>query len=362
MLDTLLVLVVTVHLLAVNVATAGPFVCMWLAWRRSTTQGQTDDESTHLRVERFLTKQSFLGLVGASLLGAVALYILWLMQPTAYLRAAQAIPSRRYWFGLVEVGFSLGCLAWCLALLKREVRSSKGRTRWRIALNLFTGTNLLYHFPALFAIAGVLSTRPLREGTTIHFQRWMLDAEVLARTLHFLLASFAITGVLLIWLACRLARQGHPEANARRIAVWGARVSLVPTLLQLASGVWVLVAMPAANRDLLLGEDWLGTLLFALSLFATLALVHRLVAVALGAFHDRELVGCVVLTLLVVTLMAGVRHRARFQALRHADASKIKSCHGFETRLTPHGNQRDASATAWSRFGNPATRQRGPQS
>jgi len=98
------------------------------------------------------------------------------------------------------------------------------------------------------------------------------------------------------------------------LAAWGAWLALVPTLLQLPVGLWVLLQLPLAERDALLGSDLYATGLFALALLAALRLMHQLAAVALGDTERKQIVGSLSTMALVVALMVAAWTRSQAPA------------------------------------------------
>lgn len=306
MLDTLLVGVVAVHLLAVNVATAGPFVALWLWFRQRRAKDLLCGETA-----RMLVRHSIWGLLIATLFGLVAWCLVANMYPGPYMHAVGMLPVRRYAFGVSELVFSLACLVGYLALAKRRNNAGLAGGWGEATLLILAGTNFVYHFPPLFAALAVLSTRSEIWGQQASFVRLLIDAEALARTIHFLLASVAVTGAWLLVCALRREHLDHGSAAWQRMAVWGAWLALLPTTLQLLAGVALIAVLPDASRDSLLGQDLLATTLFAASLLATVGLLHRLTAVAFGDMTRTGMTVAVVLILIVVVLMVGARHRAR---------------------------------------------------
>ncbi len=339
--DWLLVVVLTAHLLAVNFAGAAPLVALWLDGR-DVRRGN----ATAGAVGRWLVWQSLVGLSVGIALGLAALGLVWAIDWERFAASAGRVPVARYWYGVAELAFYFVCMGGYAALWRGgSQRPGTGRVWGRRALGLMAGTNLLYHFPPLFAVIAAYGVRPEAHGQALNFRAAMIDPEVLAHTVHFVLASFAVVGVAIMGYALVLARTEaessgpHPRdssepadgstarradgpASSRRVAMWGAWLALVPTVLQLVAGTWVLLSMPAPIRDRLMGRDGLATALFAASLIAALVLMHRLAAVALGDVQRREIIGSMVLLALVVLLMVGTLQRARkpHRAVRAAAA------------------------------------------
>ncbi|HVC99077.1 MAG TPA: hypothetical protein VND64_35760 [Pirellulales bacterium] len=315
MFDVVLVLVVTAHLMAVAWAVAGPFVGMWLAWRQRLC-----DDTAAAVAGKYVLGLSLVALAAAIVLGLAALGLLWWQFRHPYFDAAAQVPPRRYGFGLVELMFSLVCLsaAWKWS---PPVGAAEGAARFwtRWSLVLLAATNLTYHFPPLFTVIGVYCTRPQRWGDPLPFTTMLVDPEVIARTIHYLLAAFAVTGATLATVTRPFVHAGLPDAARGRVAAWGGRIALAAVVGQLLSGTYLLVEMPAASRELLLGGDSIATAAFAASLLATIALLHSLAAVSLGDSDRRRLRAAVCLVALVMFLMVATRHRTRNQWLSEGE-------------------------------------------
>ena len=80
---------------------------------------------------------------------------------------------------------------------------------------------------------GVLGARGAEDALPVDFRRAILDPEVFSQFLHHVLASFAVVGVAMMGYALRVERRGGAADDVRRVAIWGGRTALVPTLLQL---------------------------------------------------------------------------------------------------------------------------------
>jgi hypothetical protein len=303
-LDVLLILVLAVHLLCVNVASAAPVVALWAQWRRSPV-----GDTAAATIGRHLAGVSLWMLAAGIFTGAAALAVVWQAYPSAYIGAARQIPSERYWWGGAELLFSFFMLGIYYGMWDRW-----RQRRWlHAAFGVVGVTNLVYHFPLLFAAISVLSTRPETwvEGTLKRGQLMALlfDAETLVRFAHFLLASLAVTGVYLIGYSLRAARRGQADIAARA-TLWGGRLALAATALQLIFGTLLLLRLPQLSQQTLLGGDLPGTLMFAGSLLATLALLHLLAAAALGGATRGQTMAAIALLTLTVAMMVGAKHRA----------------------------------------------------
>lgn len=338
-----LVVTLAFHLMAMNVAAAGPFVCLWLQWRET---GRGDTLAGKLSV--YLARQSLVWFAVGVVLGCIALYLVWLLYPRSYFEAAAQIPARRYWFGIAELVFFVVCLLGVIALPQREGHAGRNRRFWwQWILGWLAATNLMYHFPPLFAVISVLSARPHEWTGDVRFVAWMIEPEVLARTLHFVLASFAVTGVLVMGYALKMPEETEPRER-RRVSSLGGWLALAPSLCQLLVGMYVLLQLPDESRDRLLGGDMLGTGLFGGSILATIVLLHRLAAVALGDFDRKEIVRSMMWMTLVVLSMVAARQRARLSTYQRIEQEAAKARGGVAAPfteptanriLTPHENR-----------------------
>jgi hypothetical protein len=296
-LSTCLTIVVGLHLATVYVSMMGPVLCLWLQWRSNRDQ-------VAAQLDCFFLRLASAALLAATILGGLAILIIARLFPDAYWAAARVLPESRYWYGAVELFFSLGCFLLALAMWRRQP-ISHGRfwTRW--LTTLLGSSNLVYHFPTLFVMLGVLCVRPDDWGRKIRFTNLLVDAEVLSRVVHHLLAALAITGLAAAWYGAR--RDDHD----RSVVVWGGRMAAVAILAQFLSGIWLVTAMPAETRELLLGGDALAAGLFGLSLLLAFFVVPRVGVMALGRVEPRHTERTAVLVLAIILAMTAVRHRTR---------------------------------------------------
>ena len=133
------------------------------------------------------------------------------------------VPAARWWFVGAELVFYFACMFGCVLAWRRFDR----RPWVRQLLALAAGTNLLYHFPALFTvIAIVFEQREIAYGTLDHhtYLQVLLTGNALARVVHVLLASFAVTGLALSWIGALRTQSELPEANG--VAQLGGKIAL----------------------------------------------------------------------------------------------------------------------------------------
>lgn len=295
-------LLLGVHLLLVNVAMVGPLIAVWFDWRWGRNRQPFASE-----LGRRLAWCSVLSLVAGSLPGLVLLAMRY-GNDGRYWRALEVVPRDRLWFAGAEFAFSLVTLLLYAALWNRW-------QKWRVVHRLVAlagASNLLMHFPAMFTVLSVISTRPaLLAGPIARdaYRRLLIDPEVLSRVVHVWAAAAAVTGVVVVWLALQLKRNvelsGESESTEPAVK-FGARLAATATMLQFPIGIWVALAMPESSREPLLGGDAIATLAFLAALGLTMLLINLLSAIVLGddkrtAARRSSLVMVAVILLMVAT-------------------------------------------------------------
>jgi hypothetical protein len=304
LLETLLL---TAHLLCVNVAAGGPLVAAWLDWRASR------GDSAAAKAAVYLARASLAGLLVGAVLGVLIGWMKW----DAEYRALWIGPLgyKLYWAGIEFLFSTLLMIGWWLWLPGRAGGSFRAMaTRGLVAV--LASTNLLYHFPVLFSVADRLATTGQTAGERItgaEFRRLMVQGETPALAVHVVLASVAMAGIMLLGLSLRWLRRGE-TATATRIAALGGRIALLPTILQVPVGLWTLAALPAASQSSIMGESAAGTLLLAVSLLAAFWLVSDLVKIAMSEVSRLLLIRAMAAMLVTVLLMTAMQRQTRAPA------------------------------------------------
>jgi len=158
-----------------------------------------------------------------------------------------------------------------------------------------------------------LSSTPKYWGKTLpsdEFRRLLFDPFVLSQAAHVWLASLAVVGTLLMFYALRLQKKNRVELGPQPtiIAGWGAWIALVPTLLQLLVGAWVLFELPEVDRSRMLGDSIPASIILAAGVLAALRLMHLLATIALGERTPRQLKSAIGTMLVTVLLMSATLH------------------------------------------------------
>jgi cytochrome bd-type quinol oxidase subunit 1 len=182
-------------------------------------------------------------------------------------------------------------------------------------------TNLLYHFPVLFAVIEQLATTAAIQTDTTEkisaaeFRTFLAQPAIIARSLHFLFAAIATCGIVLMGYTLRMMRHKRDAADIQRVAAWGGQIALVPTLLQIPVGLWLTVVLPPQLQHTVTGGDLITTTLFLLSVAGAFALMQTLAAIAIGDAERARLIRAMVLLVAIEVLMSGVLQRLRAAAL-----------------------------------------------
>ena len=294
-------ILLSLHLILVNLAAIGPLFCLALIYRTSREAGQT---------ARWLTRQCCLALLVGMLLGGTIMGFYSLggtaLDGKRFYQALLSIPHDRLWWGVAELAFYYLCMLPIVFFWQ-----PLSRRRWLIALLCFlAATNLIYHFTPMFVLVAQLQMAPVAaplsgsELIALYF-----SPPILARVVHHLLAGFAIVAsVLLLRTASQAHRAVSIEARAafdaltRRGGLW----VFVVTLLEIPSGIWFLLSLPSAVQKQLLGGSLWASGGFIAALVLVLLLVQKSLAVALGETARRDAWHLIGLLVLVVLLMTGL--------------------------------------------------------
>jgi hypothetical protein len=302
--ELVITLLLAAHLLAMNVASAGPLIGVWLMGRRRA------EEDGGLLLGRRVMGLSLTALVVGSLIGGVLI-----LAPNPSLRAALArFPEDAYWYAGLELLFSAGCIG---ALMVGDWAPRFRRLAFGVAL--LSASNLLYHFPPLMAVIGELTANP-RWATQERIDRdallslWVRP-EILSLWLHFTLASFAVAAVAALrpWgrTTSEDARPIDPGV-VQRLSVW----ALGATVLQIPVGLWLLTSTAAEARESMMGSNLLASACFAGGVLAALWLLQTLLTMALGDHGGVRRAG--VLLVLVTVLMSATLRTSRTAKPVHA--------------------------------------------
>jgi hypothetical protein len=308
-LELLTILLLASHLLAMNLASAGPLLAVWLRWR---------SEESRVNLGRLFLRWSIGAFVVGMLTGGLLIFIV----PGDLLGTAlRRFPSRTYWIAGSELLFSLVCMSLIAWGWQRF-------NKWAIAaLGLISATNLLYHFPPLMAVIGKLAANPNFTSVEIIDRPALLEligrGEVLALSFHFVCSSIAVAAVVLLYLVDRAGLQIVDDRNS--VARLSAGLAFTATLLQVPVGIWLLITLPGTSRMALMGKSLGGSLAFMAAMVLSLILLQRLFAALLGDIERKNVRSVVTLTCIVVLLMTTSLRLSRSRSAQFGMAIKTAS-------------------------------------
>jgi hypothetical protein len=310
LIDLIVIAILSAHLLLVDLAMAGPLAALWFDRKASRGFGVPSNA-----LASSLIRWSAVSLTAALLLGSGLLGIFWYSSDHAdYFTALALIPASRLWLSLAELAFYFICLAGYGFWLKRS--ATRPRRRWFFRLlPVMAATDLMFHFPPLFAIVSVLAGRPLERSRLIDglsrrdYYALLLDAEVLARVIHVWLAAIAVAGSTAIILALRNAAADE-RSSANPLATSAARWAGAVTLLQIPVGLWLTFSLSDGARGAVFGGDLFATTMFVSGVLCSLPLLHLLASASLGDVDAPRARRIALIMSLVVVLMVAALYRS----------------------------------------------------
>jgi hypothetical protein len=317
LLEFLIIPLLAAHLLCVNVAAAGPLVCIWLDWKESRGDALAG------RTASYLGQASLATLLLGGLLGLAIGGASW---SDSYAALWAGPMSRKALWGVGEYVFS-AALAGGYVLWRRAAADRLRGLRYFVLL--LNGANLLYHFPFLFSVAHdvYLSGGPGHPLSASEFRSWMAHPDVLARVVHVVIASFAVTGVLLLGYGLRLRREMSSYDAADRVARWGGCLALVSSLIQVPVGLWLISVLPSGWQSRALGGDLPAVLMLGVSVLLALFMLQDLANIAFGEIQRKQLMRVMATMAVIVLLMTGVLRRIRPQVAEAQDGLITATAH-----------------------------------
>ena len=278
-------------------------LCVWLEWWRPDALAR--------KAAAYLGRNGLTMLVLGGLLGLVLGWMKWTPDYAALWTGPLAY--KLHW-GAAELMFSLALALLYWQLVRRGRQASLRARIGRGTVALLNATNLLYHFPPLFAVASKLAAdASLSSAATIRgaeFRRLAWSGETPALVIHVILASIAVAGVMLLGLALRWQRKDESPARVSRVAIWGSRWALAASLAQLPVGLWTLAVLPAQAQAGLMGNGALATTLLVAAMLAVFWLLRDLASVALGETTRPLMIRSMAAMLVVVALMTAMQQAA----------------------------------------------------
>jgi hypothetical protein len=288
------------HLVCVNLASAGPLLCPLLQWRSS-------GDDALARVGRRLVAWSLVAFFVGGAVGLLHGWMWWKSAPDRLAGALERLSSKVH-FGLWELAFYVACMAIYWAWWKFSPPRRVAAKLAHALLAFMAATNLLWHFPPLMTIlVHTAANAPTGDAiTSSEFRSLMFSATILPRCVHVWLASLAVAGISLALLAALERRKNLSDSPAlERATRTGGHIALIATLLQALVGAWVLFASPSLEQSRLMGGNIWATLLLLASVAAALWLMHLLATIAMGEIELKQLfTAAAIMTLVIFTMSA----------------------------------------------------------
>ena len=273
------ILLLSLHLLLMNLAAVGPLLAIWLDMRSLRR-----DQPEVAGIGRLVGWVS-LGAFGLGiLLGLAQGGLIWLEGDKAYFTALSYVWDSKVIYVLWEIGFSAVCLAIYVAWWQYGQRAAGWQRIVSRLLALLAATNLLYHFPPLFTIVGMMARGEVTVDPPVdsgEFRSLLFQSEVIWFTLHFWFASFAVSGLLTGMLCLKRLPDKQRESTAGAAFI----IALVATLLQIPVGFMLTTSLNSGQQSRLMGGDPLCTAFFAIGVGMALWLMNLLAGLA---FFERE--------------------------------------------------------------------------
>ena len=285
------------HLMCMNIAAAGPWLCILCEWQEARGNQAAGKAGRHLAM--LACTLLVMGVVPGLALG-------WMLWDRGLSGALARVPSR-FTFALWELLFSALLMGGHVVWWRRNPAPTRRLRRLRCLLPFLAGGNSLYHFPLLLVILAQASRGQLQYIGILdpHFRELLLQGAIASRIGHFVLAAIAASGLAYAWCGLRC----QPTPGASQLVTIGGRVALIATLLQVPVGLWVLFVLPHNSWDRLTGGDLAGSLFLWISLLASVWLLHTLTTLALHDTSPKTLHTAIWAMAIVIILMTGTLRR-----------------------------------------------------
>lgn len=270
-------------------------------------------------VARFFAEVNTWAISLAITFGIAPLLFLQVLQGRLFYSATVILAPA--WLGLLVLLMAAYYLTYAA---KFRLRAGKGA-----ALPFGLSALLFLAVTAIQVVVHLLSVQPDRWAAALA-SPWsaLADRAFLPRFLHFVLAGVTLGGIVLAWASVRRVPAEDVRASASIRAMFGVKIALLATVLQLVDGLWLTISVP---RDVLLGlmRGGAATMVpFTLAigagfgLLVFLARVRDPIADRTSVRHALELFG------LAMILMVGTRHQLRGLAIAAAGAGATPATTG----------------------------------
>ncbi|MDG2385526.1 MAG: hypothetical protein P8N76_27905 [Pirellulaceae bacterium] len=320
-LEILAILLLSIHLLLVNIASAAPLFCIYL-------ERQVENRAA-LYLGRRLAIASIITLISGIIVGLLLGFLSWGFSDGQFVSILPRFTWKISW-GIAEIFFSLACMAIYIRMWDRSAVHRKSVFLHR-SLAILASTNLLYHFPSLFGAMTYVARNHARFGDSIstgEFRRIAYSNDVLPMTVHFLFASIAVTGVYVMCqtLGNNADQAGTTLSERNRIRQGSARIALAATLFQIIVGTWLLVKTEPLQQNRLLGDNLFATSSLGTSVLLTFVLCHFLATASFGEDAPENVRRSAYVIVIVVVLMTAALRQSRGSDLARMGSDQGAAC------------------------------------
>ncbi|MGY8767582.1 MAG: hypothetical protein ACKVH8_03985 [Pirellulales bacterium] len=283
-----------------NLASAGPLVALWLDRRDAK---QLDDISGKLGKK--LLWWSFAAFLVGMTLGVIQGLILNFQADWKFFRVVERVWETKIFFGFWELAFYAVCLFGYIAWWQWGKRQSTWAIVTTRLLAILAATNLLYHFPMLFSIIRMIANSGDPSTETIYaaeFRTHMAEGGVGWLSIHFTLASIAVTGLFVSLLCLRSQEQNE---SSETLIGRGGFISLIASVTQIPVGLAFLLSISPAEQSALMGGNIFASITFFVALLSALWLMHLTSSVAFFERDKKQVYktcGALVFTVLTMTM------------------------------------------------------------
>lgn len=172
-----------------------------------------------------------------------------------------------FWLSVIPLLLIAYYTVYALSIRGEELGSFATPLSWLAAL-CFVAIGFLYsNNMTLMLRPDTFLQRYLEDGRGFHLA--IADPQLVPRYLHMVLGAIAVTGAVIALIG--VARRAKDEASARFLMKRGALWFIVPTALNIGTGLWWLVALPRETMLRFMGRDAVATGSLAVGLLLALA-------------------------------------------------------------------------------------------
>lgn len=315
-------ILLALHLICMNIGVGGAFLALYWEWKASREP----------RLHPVMRSWAFV--MFKSLLIGVLIGILhgWLMWSGAFGKVVMLTGSRlTAGIGEMSVSFILMLVYW-LWVKRADLQKTGWGWKLRFFMVIFASTNLLYHFPFFFETVIWLArpeNLPKEALTSRQFAAKFVEPEILFRSLHFVIASFAVTGVAAMFIGKRVFNKAQNLSDASEkqasstfgqgLIKTGAHWVLWPSLCQIPVGVLVTIYQEKSTALRITNVADPIFWIFSISIVLALLLMHRTAKAAFGSEPQKHATAVMHIMITVIVLMSFVSRQSRAWVMQQDD-------------------------------------------